>query len=182
MLDEKMYGNYTLRVMLPNMPADEAEFYKSKLAPLPKWFNKRVGVIHGYALIIFNLISEKWIGLFQPHLFRLLGLLKSRISKVLLGRQFELHPILTKLMRLFIILVLLLVPVTCFSEQENRWKELAKGFHVATYPMPIKSFAGDSKLTVVRITRHTMNCVFWQFQSISMEVLLLKNGVINTNC
>lgn len=36
MLDEKMYGNYTLRVMLPNMPADEAEFYKSKLAPLPK--------------------------------------------------------------------------------------------------------------------------------------------------
>ena len=54
-------------------------------------------------------------------------------------------------MRLFIILRLLLVPVTCFSEQVNRWKELGKGFHVATYPMPIKSFAGDSKLTVVRI-------------------------------
>jgi len=36
LLDEKMHGNYTIRVMLPNMPEDEAAFYKAKLAPLPK--------------------------------------------------------------------------------------------------------------------------------------------------
>ena len=36
LLDEEMHGNYTLRVMLPNMPADEAAFYESKLAPLPE--------------------------------------------------------------------------------------------------------------------------------------------------
>ena len=35
-LDERMHGNYTLRVMLPNMPADERAFYESQLAPLPE--------------------------------------------------------------------------------------------------------------------------------------------------
>ncbi|MEM8952516.1 MAG: DUF2314 domain-containing protein [Verrucomicrobiota bacterium] len=34
-LDDQMHGNYTLRVMLPGMPAEEAEFYRATLAPLP---------------------------------------------------------------------------------------------------------------------------------------------------
>ncbi|MEM1083817.1 MAG: DUF2314 domain-containing protein [Verrucomicrobiota bacterium] len=33
--ENQMHGNYTLRVLLPNMEGEEAEFYRSKLAPLP---------------------------------------------------------------------------------------------------------------------------------------------------
>ncbi|MEM0965383.1 MAG: DUF2314 domain-containing protein [Verrucomicrobiota bacterium] len=35
-IDGKMHGNYTIRVMLPGMPPEEAEFYESILAPLPQ--------------------------------------------------------------------------------------------------------------------------------------------------
>lgn len=34
--DEMIHGNYTLRVLLPQMPEQEAEMYASKLAPLPE--------------------------------------------------------------------------------------------------------------------------------------------------
>lgn len=35
MADDRMHGNYTLRVMLPGMPPEQAEAFRAVLAPLP---------------------------------------------------------------------------------------------------------------------------------------------------
>ncbi|NRB74615.1 MAG: DUF2314 domain-containing protein [Verrucomicrobiales bacterium] len=35
-IGEKIHGNYTMRVMFPGMPAEEAAMWKKQLAPLPE--------------------------------------------------------------------------------------------------------------------------------------------------